>query len=157
MLGGLLTQTVDWSDFVVSPTEPSNDDELRAMFDELDTDSSGELDRSEICTLLDSLGRRPTEDQLDILMARMDPDSSGEVSATIPIQLCPMPFVVALTLWTETKCYNRLILRNFQPGIGLKMLQRVRRPRLLSPPTVNCTRRSRVSMLMGVVWSTTMS
>ena len=42
-------------------------------------DGSGDLDRYEIYQLLDSLGRKPTEQQLDNFMATMDPDGSGEV------------------------------------------------------------------------------
>lgn len=60
-------------------TAPSNDSELRHFFEELDVDGSGELSRSEIHKLLDSLGRKPTTSQLDHFMARMDPDGSGEV------------------------------------------------------------------------------
>lgn len=71
----------------VARTEPSNDSELRTVFDEIDIDSSGELNRGEIYKLLDSLGRKPTQDQLDKFMARMDPDGSGEVIAQYHVDL----------------------------------------------------------------------
>ena len=74
-------------DLWVGRAEPSNDSELRAIFDELDIDRSGELDRGEIYKLLDSLGRKPSQDQLDNFMARMDPDGSGEVSAQFCLTL----------------------------------------------------------------------
>ena len=62
-----------------SKPEPNNDAELKELFNELDLDNSGDLDRNEVYALLDSLGRKPSQIQLDEVMVQMDPDSSGGV------------------------------------------------------------------------------
>jgi Ca2+-binding EF-hand superfamily protein len=60
--------------------EPANDDELRiGVFDVIDEDHSGKVDRLELFHMLDSLGQRPSEEQLNKLMAALDLDNTGLV------------------------------------------------------------------------------
>ena len=57
------------------PAEPL----VKQAFDAVDADGSGLLDRDEIRALLENLGRRPTEADIDEAMSQLDTDSSGEV------------------------------------------------------------------------------
>ena len=53
---------------------------MRQAFNALDADGSGLLDRHEIRALLESLGKRPTEVDIDEAMAELDADKNGEVN-----------------------------------------------------------------------------
>ena len=53
--------------------------ELRELFDEIDTDGGGTLDRGEIKALADKLGVAMSKRELDLAMKEMDEDGSGEV------------------------------------------------------------------------------
>ena len=59
--------------------EPTNDSDLRQLFDDLDKDGGGSLCRAEIRQLLDSLGKRLSTEQMDTLMSALDTDGSGAV------------------------------------------------------------------------------
>ena len=52
---------------------------LRSLFDQVDADKSGLLDREEVRTMVIRLGREVTEQEIDEAMAAMDEDKSGEV------------------------------------------------------------------------------
>jgi hypothetical protein len=52
---------------------------VQQAFNAVDADGSGLLDRDEIRALLESLGKRPTEADIDDAMAELDADKSGEV------------------------------------------------------------------------------
>ena len=52
---------------------------LRELFDEIDTDGGGTLDRGEIKALADKLGVAMSKRELDLAMKEMDEDGSGEV------------------------------------------------------------------------------
>ena len=52
---------------------------VQQAFEAVDADGSGLLDRDEIRALLESLGKRPTEADIDDAMAELDADNSGEV------------------------------------------------------------------------------
>jgi Ca2+-binding EF-hand superfamily protein len=54
--------------------------EARQLFDEIDADRGGTLDRSEIKQLAKRLGKRLSEKQLHEAMMEMDADGSGEVA-----------------------------------------------------------------------------
>jgi Ca2+-binding EF-hand superfamily protein len=60
---------------------PAEDEEteLRKIFDELDEDSSGELDRDEVRSLVTQLGMDASEKDVDAAMAAMDKDGDGTV------------------------------------------------------------------------------
>jgi hypothetical protein len=54
--------------------------ELKELFELIDEDGSGLLDRAELAVLADFFGKIPlTEEQIDEAMAEMDEDGSGEV------------------------------------------------------------------------------
>ena len=53
--------------------------DARALFDELDADSSGNLDRTEVDALSKQMGKKLNAKQLDEAMAEMDKDGSGTV------------------------------------------------------------------------------
>jgi Ca2+-binding EF-hand superfamily protein len=54
--------------------------ELRAVFEELDTDGSGALDKGEVWQALNTMkGREMTEEEVDAAMAEMDEDGGGEI------------------------------------------------------------------------------
>jgi Ca2+-binding EF-hand superfamily protein len=52
---------------------------VQQAFNAVDVDGSGFLDRDEIRVLLENLGKRPTEADIDCAMAELDVDNSGEV------------------------------------------------------------------------------
>ena len=52
---------------------------LRELFDEIDTDGGGTLDRGEIKALADKLGVAMSKRELDLAMKGVDEDGSGEV------------------------------------------------------------------------------
>lgn len=56
-----------------------SDDELRTIFDEIDTDRSGMLDVEEVDLMARRLGHELTDAQLAAAMDEMDADGSGEV------------------------------------------------------------------------------
>lgn len=57
----------------------AEDAELRAMFDELDTDGSGELERDEVAVMATRLGLDISDEALDAAIAEMDGDGNGAV------------------------------------------------------------------------------
>lgn len=52
---------------------------LKAIFDEIDTDGGGSLDRAEVAQLAVKMGAPMSEHDLDSAMAEMDADGSGDV------------------------------------------------------------------------------
>eukprot|EP01043_Picozoa_sp_COSAG02_P003204 COSAG02_NODE_76_length_41115_cov_60.967817_31_plen_700_part_00 len=56
-----------------------NDEQLRRIFDKLDEDASGELDRDEVRSLVTQLGMDASEKDVDKAMATMDADGGGTV------------------------------------------------------------------------------
>ena len=52
---------------------------VEQAFNAVDDDGSGLLDRDEVRSLLEMMGKRPTEADLDAAMAELDSDGSGEV------------------------------------------------------------------------------
>jgi hypothetical protein len=55
-------------------------EDLRRVFDAVDTDGSGYLDREEISALAKRMGKRLRRKQLDKLMAEIDPDGDEQVT-----------------------------------------------------------------------------
>jgi len=53
---------------------------LKGYFRRFDRDNNGEIDKSELHSLLESLGEKPTKDDIDALMEALDTDHSGAVS-----------------------------------------------------------------------------
>ena len=53
---------------------------LAQIFQELDTDGSGDLDKAELAKLLVRLGQKVSETSVDMLMEELDEDGGGEVS-----------------------------------------------------------------------------
>ena len=53
----------------------------RDAFNEIDTDASGYLDRTEVAAMAATLGVRPKRRELDAVMHIMNPSGSGRVSA----------------------------------------------------------------------------
>lgn len=53
--------------------------EIRELFDEVDTDGSGEVDATEVAQLVQNLGIKMNSSELQDAMAKMDSDGSGEV------------------------------------------------------------------------------
>ena len=60
-------------------TDPSAKRQVKKLFEELDSDGSGSLDRGEITELLINLGHQLADGALDEAMALMDTDGGGEV------------------------------------------------------------------------------
>ena len=66
--------------------------ELRTLFDEIDADCSGELERHEIRSLVTRLGQDASEQDVDAAMAAMDKDGDGTVEKVRATQLpCAAP------------------------------------------------------------------
>eukprot|EP01046_Picozoa_sp_COSAG06_P102124 COSAG06_NODE_48280_length_333_cov_0.858974_1_plen_96_part_01 len=53
---------------------------LRTLFDEIDADGGGSLDRGEVARMAEKMGAAMSEHELDAAMAEMDEDGSGDVS-----------------------------------------------------------------------------
>ena len=53
---------------------------LRTLFDEIDADGGGSLDRGEVAQMAEKMGAAMSEHELDAAMAEMDEDGSGDVS-----------------------------------------------------------------------------
>ena len=53
---------------------------LKDLFDKIDTDGSGSLEREEVETLVGDLGKELTKDRLDEVMDELDVDGDGQVS-----------------------------------------------------------------------------
>lgn len=54
--------------------------EYREAFALFDTDGSGTIDKDELRALFQSLGKHPTEEQLDAMIAKADVDGDGFIS-----------------------------------------------------------------------------
>ena len=52
---------------------------IKSRFDAWDTDHSGGLDTKELTEAMAAMGKRPTSDEVDLLMLRVDKDGSGIV------------------------------------------------------------------------------
>ena len=57
----------------------AEEDEVRAVFESIDLDDNGTLDRDELKTAAERLGQAMSEEELDAAMHEMDEDGSGEV------------------------------------------------------------------------------
>ena len=69
--------------------------DLREVFDLVDADGGGTLDREEIAVLADFFTEKPmSEAQIDEAMAEMDDDNSGEVVRRTPQQHTHQPLLV---------------------------------------------------------------
>jgi NACalpha-BTF3-like transcription factor len=65
---------------LVDPLLPGDDpDGLHSLFDSIDEDGSGTLEREEIASLAEEMDTPLTERELDVAMMAMDADGSGEV------------------------------------------------------------------------------
>jgi Ca2+/Na+ antiporter len=53
---------------------------LRPYFRRFDRDNSGEIDKTELKLLLESLGQKPTQQDVDTMMDQLDSDHSGAIS-----------------------------------------------------------------------------
>ena len=70
----------NWQEAAMLDLKDADEEQLRAVFNRIDVDGSGALDRSEITDLAMFFQEEPmTEEQLDKAMAEMDEDGSGEV------------------------------------------------------------------------------
>ena len=54
--------------------------ELRRLFNEIDTDGSGAIDKDELRAMLIKLGKPSSDAMLERAMAAMDPDGDGEIT-----------------------------------------------------------------------------
>lgn len=71
----------NWREAMLMDTQVGDDD-LKEMFDMVDDDNSGYLDRDEIETLIDFFGadgQMTTKEEIDLAMAQMDHANCGEV------------------------------------------------------------------------------
>ena len=53
--------------------------EFKEIFDLVDTDGSGEITIVELAKLMETLGMKPTEEQLEQMMKEVDSDGSGDI------------------------------------------------------------------------------
>lgn len=53
--------------------------EFKEIFDLVDTDRGGSIQKSELRTLMETLRLKPTEKELDAMMAEVDSDGSGDI------------------------------------------------------------------------------
>lgn len=53
--------------------------EFKEIFDLVDVDGSGEITKVELGKLMETLGLKPTEEQLDQMMKEVDSDGSGDI------------------------------------------------------------------------------
>lgn len=53
--------------------------EFKEIFDLVDGDGSGEISKEELGKLMETLGLKPTEQQLDEMMKEVDADGSGDI------------------------------------------------------------------------------
>jgi len=53
--------------------------EFKEIFDLVDEDGGGTIDKSELKRLMETLGLKPTEKDLDEMMAEVDSDGSGDI------------------------------------------------------------------------------
>lgn len=62
------------------PRKRTKDDlEVRARFNEVDTDHSGAIDRKELTDALKQMGKYESEQQIDDLMTQIDKDGNGRI------------------------------------------------------------------------------
>ena len=87
--------------------------ELRELFDLIDADRSGFLDRDEIQNLAGRLGKHLTAAQLDEAMDEMDQDGGGEVD-----------FDEFVDWWTNTASKQRGVFAYGAPKLGQTMLRK---------------------------------
>lgn len=52
---------------------------VRSMFEQLDKDGDGQLDRAELKMVADAIGHRMSNGELDTAMTQLDHDGNGEV------------------------------------------------------------------------------
>jgi Ca2+-binding EF-hand superfamily protein len=70
----------NWAQALIMETETPSEGALREVFELIDADASGLLDRGEVVSLIDFFSDTPmTDKQVDTAMAEMDADGSGEV------------------------------------------------------------------------------
>jgi hypothetical protein len=62
-----------------APKAGPNEEELRQLFDSIDTDGGGTLDREELAVLATKLGQALGPAELEAAMAEMDADGDGDV------------------------------------------------------------------------------
>jgi calmodulin len=60
----------------LSPEEVA---EFKEIFDLVDKDGGGSISKDELKELMETLGLRPTDDELDAMMAEVDGDGSGDI------------------------------------------------------------------------------
>eukprot|EP00695_Tsukubamonas_globosa_P003449 TRINITY_DN641_c0_g1_i1.p1 TRINITY_DN641_c0_g1~~TRINITY_DN641_c0_g1_i1.p1 ORF type:complete len:140 (+),score=53.67 TRINITY_DN641_c0_g1_i1:54-422(+) len=53
--------------------------EFKEIFDLVDTDRGGSISKDELAKLMTTLGLKPTEEELDAMMAEVDADGSGDI------------------------------------------------------------------------------
>lgn len=96
-----------------SPLMAHTTAELRELFDLIDADRSGFLDRDEIQNLAGRLGKHLTAAQLDEAMDEMDQDGGGEVD-----------FDEFVDWWTNTASKQRGVFAHGAPKLGQTMLRK---------------------------------
>jgi calmodulin len=66
----------------LDPSEFFNElevDEFREIFDLFDSDGGGSIDASELGSVMRTLGKHPSEEELVKLVKQIDEDGSGEI------------------------------------------------------------------------------
>lgn len=87
--------------------------ELRELFNLIDEDGSGSLDRGEIENLAGRLGKHLTATQLDEAMAEMDTDGGGDVG-----------FDEFVDWWINTASQQQGVFANGAPKLGQTILRK---------------------------------
>lgn len=64
----------------MSSLKQDNINELKEIFDLVDTDGSGSINREELSDLMATLGIQSTDADIDSLIAEMDSDGNGDIS-----------------------------------------------------------------------------
>eukprot|EP00762_Andalucia_godoyi_P002767 ANDGO_04418.mRNA.1 Calmodulin len=64
---------------IQSTLTPEELAEFKEIFDLVDKDGGGSISKDELKELMETLGLRPTEDELDAMMAEVDENGSGDI------------------------------------------------------------------------------
>ncbi|XP_069118558.1 calmodulin-like isoform X2 [Argopecten irradians] len=76
--------TIDFQEFLLMMAKrrkcPKNDDDLQRAFDVFDKDGNGYISRDELKSVMETLGERLTEVELDEMLKEADKDGDGQVN-----------------------------------------------------------------------------